>query len=252
MGTYSLGNSTGEQRLAEIKALQRGVELGMKFIDTAEVYGHGRSETLVGQAIADMREEVFLATKVAPEHFAYDEVIRACDASIQRLGVKFIDLYQLHWPSPRIPIQETMKAMEELVATGKTRYIGVSNFSVEQTMQAQESLPRSELASNQVRYSITSRSIESDVLPYCQREKLTVIAYSPLDTGSIPASRIPKDMLEKYEMTPAQLMLNWVIHPDSVVAIPKAARISHIEENARAADFLISQSDYQSLSKRFE
>jgi diketogulonate reductase-like aldo/keto reductase len=252
MGTYALGNSAGEQRTQEIKALQRGIELGMKFIDTAEVYGQGRSEVLVGKAIEDSRDDVFLATKVSPEHFGYDDVIKSCDASIQRLGVKFVDLYQLHWPSPRIPIQETMKAMEELVSTGKTRYIGVSNFSVEQTMQAQESLPRSELVSNQVRYSITSRSIEEEILPFCEREKLTVIAYSPLDTGDIPISRIPKDILQKYEMTPAQLMLNWVTYPESVITIPKAGRTSHVVENAGAVDLRISPDDYKALSARFE
>jgi diketogulonate reductase-like aldo/keto reductase len=252
MGTYALGNSTGDKRRGEIVALQRGIELGMTFIDTAEVYGHGRSETLVGEAIAQSRESVFLATKVAPEHFGYDDVIQSCEASIQRLRVKFVDLYQLHWPNQRIPIRETMKAMEELVATGKTRYIGVSNFSVEQTMQAQESLPRSELVSNQVRYSLTSRSIEADILPFCEREKLTVIAYSPLDTGSIPASRIPKEITEKYEMTPAQIMLNWVTYPEPVVTIPKAGQISHIEENAAAVNTRLSRIDYQTLSKRFE
>ena len=252
MGTWALGNSSGEQRREEIKALQKGIELGMKFIDTAEVYGHGRSESLVGDAIRDYRDEVFLATKVAPENFAHDDIIRSCETSIQRLGVKFVDLYQLHWPNPRIPIQETMRAMEELVATGKTRYIGVSNFSVEQTIQAQESLPRSELVSNQVRYSITSRSIETDLLPFCEKERITVIAYSPLDTGDIPIGRIPKDMLAKYEMTPAQLMLNWVTYMDPVVAIPKAGRVSHVEENARSIDVRISRTDYQALSKKFE
>ena len=252
MGTWTLGNLSGEQRREEIKALQKGIELGMKFIDTAEVYGHGRSETLVGDAIREYREEVFLATKVAPENFAYDDIIRSCETSIQRLGVKFVDLYQLHWPNPRIPIQETMRAMQELVDTGKTRHIGLSNFSVEQTMQAQESLPRSELVSNEVRYSITSRSIEAELLPFCEKERLTVIAYSPLDTGDIPIGRIPKDMLAKYEMTPAQLMLNWVTYPDPVVAIPKAGRVSHVEENARSVDVRISQADYQALSKKFE
>jgi diketogulonate reductase-like aldo/keto reductase len=251
MGTWAIGNSSGEQRREEIKAIQRGIELGMKFIDTAEVYGHGRSESLVGDAISEYRNDVFLATKVAPENFAHDDIIRSCETSIQRLGVKFIDLYQLHWPNPRVPIQETMKAMEELVSTGKIRYIGVSNFSVEQTIQAQESLPKSELVSNQVRYSITSRSIESDLIPFCDRERITVIAYSPLDTGNIPISRIPKEMLAKYEMTPAQLMLNWVTYRDPVVAIPKAGRVSHIEENARSTDARISLSDYQTLSKKF-
>jgi diketogulonate reductase-like aldo/keto reductase len=251
MGTWAIGNSSGEQRREEIKAIQRGIELGMRFIDTAEVYGHGRSESLVGDAIKDCRDDVFLATKVAPENFAYDDVIRSCETSIQRLGVKFVDLYQLHWPNPRIRIQETMRAMEELVATGKTRYVGVSNFSVEQTMQAQESLPRSELVSNQVRYSVTSRSIEADVLPFCRKEKITVIAYSPLDTGNMPVSRIPKEMLAKYEMTPAQLMLNWVTYQEPVVAIPKAGRASHIEENAKSVDVRISKADYDALSKKF-
>jgi diketogulonate reductase-like aldo/keto reductase len=251
MGTYAIGNSTGDKRRDEIAAIQRGIELGMKLVDTAEVYGNGRSEKLVGEAISDIREDVFLATKVSPEHFGYDNVIKSCEASIERLGVKFIDLYQLHWPSPRIPIQETMKAMEELVATGKIRYIGVSNFSVEQTMQAQESLPRSEVASNQVRYSITSRSIESDIIPFCEKERIAVIAYSPLDTGHMPIDRIPKTMLEKYEMTPAQIMLNWVTYPEPVVTIPKAGNLSHIEENASAVDVRISSSDYQALSKIF-
>jgi diketogulonate reductase-like aldo/keto reductase len=179
-------------------------------------------------------------------------LIRSCEESIDRLGVRFIDLYQLHWPSQQIPIQETMRAMEELVSRGKTRYVGVSNFTVEQTIEAQESMPRSELVSNQVRYSITERSIESKLLPFCDREKITVIAYSPLDTGNIPISRIPKPMLEKYEMTPAQLMLNWVTYPIPVVTIPKASRISHVEENAKSVDVRISDDDYRALSRRFE
>jgi diketogulonate reductase-like aldo/keto reductase len=252
MGTWAMGNSSGDQRREEIAALRRGIELGMTFIDTAEIYGHGRSETLVGEAIKYSRDEVFLATKVAPEHFRYDDVIKSCEESIERLGVKFVDLYQLHWPSQQIPIQETMRALEELISRGKTRFVGVSNFSVEETIQAQESLPRSELASNQVRYSITSRSIESDLLPFCDREKITVIAYSPLDTGNIPTSRIPKTMLEKYEMTPAQLMLNWVTYPEPVVTIPKASRTSHVEENSKSVDTRISDEDYRSLSRHFE
>jgi diketogulonate reductase-like aldo/keto reductase len=252
MGTWAIGNSSGEQRREEVKAIQRGIELGLRFIDTAEVYGHGRSESLVGDAIREYRDEVFLATKVAPENFAHDDVIRSCETSIQRLGVKFVDLYQLHWPNPRVPISETMRAMEDLVSAGKTRYVGVSNFSVEQTLQAQEALPRSELASNQVRYSITSRSIEAELLPFCDKEKISLIAYSPLDTGNIPISRIPKEMLTKYEMTPAQLMLNWVTYRDPVVAIPKAGRVSHVEENAHSVDVRISQADYDALSRKFE
>jgi diketogulonate reductase-like aldo/keto reductase len=231
--------------------LDRGIDLGMSLIDTAEMYGNGRSETLVGDAIRDRREDVFVASKVSPEHLGYDEVVRSCEASVQRLGVKYIDLYQVHWPNPRIPIQQTMKAMEELVSRGLIRYIGVSNFSVEETARAQESLPRSEVVSNQVRYSLTNRSIESDLLPYCEKEKITVIAYSPLDKGNIVQGRIPEQILTRYGMTPAQIMLNWVTYRDPVVAIPKASNVEHVEENARSVDIRLSPNDFRALSGLF-
>ena len=192
MGTWEIGDVQNDRgRALEIKTLRRGIELGMTMIDTAEMYGYGDSEKLVGEAVKDIRDDVFIASKVSPQHFRYDEVLRACEDSIKRLGVKHIDLYQLHWPNSQVPIEETMKAMEELVSRGAIRYIGVSNFSVQQTMKAREALPRSELVSNQVRYSLSHRAIEADILPFCEREKLTVIAYSPLDMGSLP-SKIPK------------------------------------------------------------
>ena len=252
MGTWAMGNSTGERHKEEVEALERGIELGMKFIDTAESYGGGRSEALVGRAIGEVRDQVFLATKVSPEHFGYDDVLKSCEASIERLGLKYIDLYQLHWPNPRIRIQETMRAMEELVSRGKIRYVGVSNFSVEQTTEAQESLPRSEIVSNQVRYSPSSREIESDLLPFCEKEKITVIAYSPLDTGGIPAAKVPKELLRKYDMTAAQIILNWVTYREQVTAIPKASRMEHIEENAKSLDVRLTETDYQALCKAFE
>jgi diketogulonate reductase-like aldo/keto reductase len=252
MGTWAMGNSTGEKNKQEVEALRKGIELGMKFIDTAESYGGGRSEALVGRAIREVRDQVFLATKVSPEHLGYDDVLKSCEASIERLEVKHIDLYQLHWPNPRVPIQETMRAMEELVSQGKIRYIGVSNFSVEQTAEAQESLPRSEIASNQVRYSPSSREIESELLPFCEKEKISVIAYSPLDRGDIPTRRLPKELLKKYDMTPAQIILNWVTYRERVVAIPKASNIEHIEENARSVDVRLTETDYRALSKTFE
>ena len=157
----------------------------------------------------------------------------------------------MHWPSREVPVEETMKAMEELVSRGKIRYIGISNFSVAQTLKAREALPRSEIVSNQVRYSLTHRSIESELLPFCEREKLTVIAYQPLDGGKLPSSKIPQALREKYDMTPAQLMLNWVTHRDSVVAIPKAATLEHVEENAASVNTRISSDDYRALSRIF-
>jgi diketogulonate reductase-like aldo/keto reductase len=252
MGTWKIGDAQDEGRALELQALRRGVELGMTVIDTAEMYGYGNAEKLVGQAIKGIRDEVFIATKVSPQHFGYEDVLSSCEGSLRRLGVEHIDLYQMHWPSDQVPIGETMKAMEELVSRGKIRYIGVSNFSVAQTLRAREALPRSEIASNQVRYSLTHRSIESELLPFCEREKLTVIAYSPLDTGRLPSGKIPQELLAKYGLTPAQLMLNWVTYRDAVVAIPKASKVEHVEENAEAISTRISADDYRTLSRVFQ
>jgi diketogulonate reductase-like aldo/keto reductase len=251
MGTWEIGDVQNDGRALEIQALRRGIELGMTMIDTAEMYGYGNAEKLVGQAIKGMRDEVFIVTKVSPQHFGYDDLLSSCEGSIRRLGVEHIDLYLLHWPSRQVPIGETMKAMEELVSRGKIRYIGVSNFSVAQTLAAREALPRSEIACNEVRYSLTHRTIESELLPFCEKERLTVMAYSPLDTGKIPTSKVPRSLLDKYEMTPAQLMLNWVTYREAVVAIPKAAKVEHVEENAAAVSSRISADDYQVLSRAF-
>jgi diketogulonate reductase-like aldo/keto reductase len=251
MGTWEIGDAQDEGRALEIRALRRGIELGMTLIDTAEIYGNGNAEKLVGQAIKGIRDDVFIATKVSPQHFGYEDVLSSCEDSIRRLGVEHIDLYQLHWPSSQVPIGETMKAMEELVSRGKIRYIGVSNFSAAQISKAREALPRSEIVSNELRYSLTHRSIERELLPFCEGEKLTVIAYSPLDIGKLPSSKMPQALLDKYGMTPAQLMLNWVTYRDSVVAIPKASRVEHVKENAAAVDLRISGDDYRALSRLF-
>jgi diketogulonate reductase-like aldo/keto reductase len=250
MGTWLIGEARDEARTLEIQALRRGLELGMTLIDTAEMYGRGDAEKLVGEAIKGARDDAFIATKVSPEHFGYDDLLKSCEASIRRLGVKEIDLYQLHWPSHQVPIEETMKAMEELVSRGRVRYVGVSNFSVAQTLKAREALPRSELVSNQVRYSLTHRSIEPNLLPFCEKEKITAIAYSPLDTGRLPR-KVPQALLDKYGVTMAQLMLNWVTYKESVIAIPKASSVEHIEENAAAVDRRMSADDYRALSRMF-
>ena len=252
MGTWEIGDAQNEGRALEIQALRRGVELGMTMIDTAEIYGYGNAEKLVGQAIKGIRDEVFIITKVSPEHLGYDDVLSSCEGSIRRLGIEHIDLYLLHWPSHKVPIEETMKAMEELVSHGKIRYIGVSNFSVAQMSKAREALPRSEIVCNEVRYNLTHRSIESELLPFCEKEKLTIVAYSPLDTGKIPNSKIPRALHDKYGMTSAQLMLNWVTYREAVVAIPKASNMKHVEEDAAALSARISGDDYKALSRIFD
>ncbi len=230
-----------------MEAIRRGIELGMNFIDTAETYADGRSEEVVGEAIKEDRDDILLATKVSPDHLHYDDVIKACKGSLQRLHTPYIDLYQVHWPNPRIPIRETMAAMEKLVKDGAVRHIGVSNFSVRETEEARDALSGNEIASNQVEYSLRDRRAESEILPYCAKEKVTLIAYSPLDRGNIVGS-IPSQILEKYKMTPAQVMLNWVTRDESVVAIPKAADLHHLKENASSVRVRFDQREYDLIS----
>ncbi|MDG6989445.1 MAG: aldo/keto reductase [Nitrososphaerota archaeon] len=249
MGTWRIGSyATPDERANQVNALKRGVELGITHIDTAEMYHSGRSEEVVGEAVKDIRKDVFIASKVAPGHLHHDDVIAACKGSLKRLGISYVDLYMVHWPDSKVPIKETMSAMEKLVEDGLTRFIGVSNFSVAETEAARTALSKSELVSNQVEYSLATRTVEADMLPYCSKEKLTLIAYSPLARGNITNS-IPEALLRKYKMTPAQVMLNWVTRNENVVAIPKATKTAHLEENAASVSRRFAPNEYEQLSK---
>jgi diketogulonate reductase-like aldo/keto reductase len=259
LGTWGIGGEIGpdsSQDEAGIQALRLGLDLEMKFIDTAEMYGAGHSEEVVARALEGRRDRVFVASKVSPRHFAYDDVLAAAKRSLKRLGLKQMDLYQLHWPSSMIPIPETMRAMEKLVSDGLTRYIGVSNFSVDQMREAQESLSHEKIVSNQVEFSLIDRSVEARILSYCQREGLTLIAYSPLGQGKIPRGKgssfkVLDEIAEKSGKTRNQVALSWVLQHGSVVAIPKAADIDHVKENAEVADWKLDNEDYQRLAKAF-
>ena len=257
MGTWGIGGfgtrNTSADRL-QAEALRRGIDLEMIHIDTAESYAAGHSEEVVGEAIRGLRDRVFIATKVSPEHFHYDDVIKAAEGSLRRLGVSYVDLYQLHWPNNRIPIQETMKAMEHLLEKGKIRFIGVSNFSVNEMREAQEALSNAEIVSNQVEYSLMERDIEPELLPYCEKERVTVIAYSPLARGDLlsgKSRRVLHTISVKNDRTPAQVALNWLITKSNVVAIPKAAKVEHLQENAGAAGWRISSQDAAILEQAF-
>jgi len=259
MGTWGIGGEMGPDSSRDdsgMEALRLGLDLEMKFIDTAEMYGAGHSEEVVARVLEGRRDKVFVASKVSPRHFAYDDVLAAAKRSLKRLGLKQMDLYQLHWPNPNIPISETMRAMENLVKDGLTRYIGVSNFSVEQMREAQQSLSHEKTVSNQVEFSLIDRSVEARILPYCQKEGLTLIAYSPLGQGKIPRGRgssfkVLDEISGKLGKSRNQVALNWVLQHDSVVAIPKAADTDHVKENAEVADWKIDGEDYQKLAKAF-
>lgn len=231
--------------------LRRGVEAGAFFIDTGEAY---RTEDAVGEAIKDIRGGVFVATKVSPSHFRRRDVLRAADESLKLLQCGVIDLYQLHWPNPRIPIAETMGAMEELVEAGKVRHIGVSNFSVSEMEEAQAALSKSRIASNQVEFSLTDRSIEAEVLPYCQAGGVTVIAYSPLARGLDnfgKGAKALEDVAARYGKTVAQVALNWCLGHNRVMVIPKTNSVARVEENCGASGWSLSQEDVAALETAF-
>lgn len=261
LGTWGMGGLTtrsGARDDEAVEALRLGLDLEMSFIDTAEMYGHGHSEEVVAKAVKDRRRDVFIASKVSAEHLSYDGVLKACGSSLKRLQTDHVDLYQVHWPNSRIPIGETMKAMERLVQEGKVRYVGVSNFSVRQTREAQEALSTIDLASNQVEYSLLDRSIEDDLLPYCEKERITIIAYSPIAKGEISRGgrgerwRVLDKIASKYGKTRIQTALNWLIVKKPVVAIPKAASLDHVRENVGAVGWRLNPEDEQALDQVFK
>jgi diketogulonate reductase-like aldo/keto reductase len=263
LGTWNMGGrESPDYRDDErfIEAIRYAVELGMNHIDTAEMYAAGHAEELVGEAVKQFsRDEVFIATKVWPSNLRYEDVIRSCRRSLERLQLKYVDLYMVHWPNPRIPLQETMKAMEKLVKDGLIRYIGVSNFDVELLEEAMNALKREEIVANQVEYSLEAREVERELIPFCERNGITVTAYTPLGKGRIPAEaasntprgKILAEMAQRYGKTPVQIALNWVIWRPNVITIPKAARKEHLEENAGAAGWRLTEEDYKRLSAAY-
>lgn len=239
-----------------IDALKLGLNLGMTLIDTAEMYGAGHSEEVVSKALEGWREPVFVASKVSPSHFAYDDLLRSARKSLDRLDVKQMDLYQLHWPNPRVPIAETMKAMEKVVRDGLARHIGVSNFSVADMKEAQAALSREEIVSDQVEYSLVERAVEKEILPYCQRENVTLIAYSPLGQGRIASGRggqftVLDGIAARLGKSRSQVALSWLLQHDSVVVIPKASDKKHVRENAGVSDPKLGAEDFQEIDRAF-
>ena len=232
---------------------QRAVELGAGFIDTAEGYGN---EEEVGKALEGIRDKVFLATKVSPRNLHEKDLLTAADQSLKKLNVDVIDLYQIHWPNDEIPIAETMGAMESLVDAGKIRFIGVSNFSVGQMQEAQDSLTNAKIVANQVRYSLIDRSIESALLPYCHELGVTVIAYSPLARGlgnlsDNDRTKAIETVAANTGKSQAQIALNWCLRHSRVMVIPKANSPAHVEDDCGASGWELSEGDLAILNAAY-
>ncbi len=237
--------------------LRKGIELGAFFIDTAEMY---RNEELVGLAIRGLRDRVFLATKVLGSNLRRDQVLKAAEGSLRKLGIDQIDLYQVHWPNPRVPIKETMGAIAELVERGMVKHVGVSNFSKRELQEAQAAMSNIPIVSNQVHYNLKRREIERDLLPYCQDNGVTVIAYTPLADGSLAAkSRLRSDrrlktlewLAEQVGKTMAQVALNWCLSRPNVMVIPKTNSVQRTVENCGASGWRLSPEQVELLDQTF-
>jgi diketogulonate reductase-like aldo/keto reductase len=242
------GWSIGASR--KIKALRAGLDGGINLIDTAEAY---YSEPFVANAIrGKKRDELFIATKVWLDHLHRDDLVMALEKSLRMLEVSYVDLYQIHFPNSAVPIGETMGAMEEMVAKGKIRLIGVSNFSLEQMIEANSALAKSEIASSQVNYSLVHRKVEKDIIPYCQQNKIAVLAYYPLGHGMLakPSPRM-EAICRRNGKTPAQVALNWLVSKPEVFPIPRASRPGHVVENLGGSGWRLSDNDAAELEREF-
>jgi diketogulonate reductase-like aldo/keto reductase len=241
-----------------VEPLQKAIELGATLIDTAEAYG---TEDVVGQAIKNIRDQVFVATKVSGSHLRHDEVLKAADASLRKLDIACIDLYQIHWPNSLVPIADTMRAMETLVDRGLIKHIGVSNFSTSELRDAQAVMKKYPIVSNQVLYNLNRRQIESELLPFCQANHVTIIAYTPLDSGHLAKASALSAHPERAEVlelvarqvhkTLAQVALNWCISQPGVITIPKSDKASRVAENCEASGWHLSAEQVQLLNSAF-
>lgn len=248
-GTWHMGEDPA-RRQDELRALRTGIELGLTLIDTAEMYGDGAAEALVGEAIAGRRDEVFLVSKVLPDNASRRGTVAACERSLKRLQTERLELYLLHWPGS-YPLEDTLAAFEELQRAGKIHAWGVSNFDAAQ-MRRLVALPGgSAVATDQVLYNLAQRGIERDLLPWCRAQGLPVMAYSPLDQGRLAKAEAVAAIARRHGATPAQVALAWLLHQPDVVTIPKAARESRVRENLGALELRLTPDDFAELDRSF-
>jgi diketogulonate reductase-like aldo/keto reductase len=239
-----------------IESLQLGLDLGMNHIDTAEMYGNGMVEEIVGQAIAGRRDEVFLVSKVLPSNASYYDTLRACERSLKRLKTDWLDMYLLHWPSTNHPIYETMRAMETLVKEGLVKFIGVSNFDLEHLKEAERVLQNERIACNQVMYNLNSRGIEKSLLPYCNRKGISVVGYAPFGHGNFPSSNSDGGQVlvknaERHQKTPHQVVLNFIVNHINIFTIPKTSRPQRVKENSDSVGWNLTKDDIVDINRVF-
>lgn len=257
LGTWPMGGryeADFSNDTADIAAIEAAIDVGITHLDTAEMYGAGHAEELVGKAIAGKkRASLFITSKVHPDNHKYERVLKACGQTLKRLGTSYLDLYLLHWYEPQVKLEEPIRALNELVKRKLVRHIGVSNFTKERLKEAQDcSLHK--IVCNQVYYNLQAREPEeTGLLKYCQKSDVLLVAYRPLEKGSL-LDEIPALMQElcvKYEKTPAQIAINWLISQKNVVTIFKTSSAAHLKENLGAAGWHLSEADVERLRKEY-
>lgn len=262
LGTWHIGGKREADTTNDaacIDAIRAAIDMGYKHIDTAAMYGAGHCEELVGEAIQTFdRKDLIIATKVASTDLSYSDFKKSVENSLERLGVGYIDLLYIHGPNPNIPLHETMRAMSEIADSGHTKHIAVSNFTVELMKEAQE-LTNHKIVANQVQYNLATRNtgtfstgMESEILPYCQKSDVLLVAYMPVDRGSL---LLPHPLIDeltlKYNVSRAQLAINWLISQENVVTIPKSINQKHLKENLDAASWRMEEDDIERLRNEF-
>ena len=251
LGQGTWGMAEGKHsRDEELRALRDGIELGMTLIDTAEMYADGGAEELVGAAIRGRRDDVFVVSKVLPQHGTRNATIGACERSLRRLQTHVIDLYLLHWRE-QVPLQQTLDAFNELVKLGKIRYWGVSNFNADDLEELIQLPGGHLLTTDQVLYNLTRRGIEYDLLPWCRRRKIPIMAYSPIEQGRMLSRRELQKIARRHGATTAQVALAWVLLHDGVIAIPRAGVPGHVRENRAALELRLTEQDLADLNRAF-
>jgi len=269
-GTWRMGENKSA-RADEVEALRLGIDLGMTLIDTAEMYGDGGAEKVVADAIAGQRDRVFVVTKAYPHNASSTELPKACERSLKRLRIDVVDLYLLHWREKNTPLAETVETFEKLRSAGKILRWGVSNFDVEDMQELNDEIlmtndeqKRSACSANQVLYNLQHREIEFELLPWSQKNKIPVMAYSPVGHGrGLLDNATLKKIAKRHDATSAQIALSWVLRtqgpppPDgvavaNVIAIPKASDKKHVRENAESAKIRLTKQDLQDLDDTFQ
>ncbi|GAX61524.1 aldo/keto reductase [Candidatus Scalindua japonica] len=263
LGTWRIGGNVEAdttQNKEHISAIKTAIKLEITLIDTAESYAKGHAEELVGNAIQGFdRSGLFIISKVSPEHLKHNDLIESARMSLKRLKTDYIDLYLIHSPNPEIQIQETMRALDHLIELKLIRFIGVSNFSVEQIKEAQR-YTKNKIVANQVEYNLLTRNsghvtndMESRIIPYCQKNNILVIAWRPLAKGELarPGFKLLDELAKKYNKTQAQISLNWLISKKGIVAVTKSSKTGHLKENLDAMGWSLKLEDVDRLNNEY-